>query len=499
MKKGFNLFAYWGKDFGMGKIAEYFYETLKDKFDLKRINVDLPTQSGREYEIKSDKPVYDINIYFINAGGIKRAKSNLPPHYFYNKFEIGVWFWELEEFNPKYFEAFSYLDEIWVFTDFVKKSLEKVSPISVKKLCLPYKIPKVKEKKEGDYFKFLVIFDFFSDFERKNPLGAIKVFRKAFGENKNVRLIIKTLNSKSFPEYIDILKNEAEKSKNIRIIDEFWNREKFYKEMSSSNVYVSLHRGEGLGLNILDSVFLNTIPVITKYGGIVEFLPEDYMFFIPYKIIKAKPVVSAYNFEKARWADPEIDEAVRIIKFIYDNYETALEEKERIRKYIKDKIKSCSLYRNIERILKELRGVSLTKKTIPKKNIYTIFKEVLDGRKTRKILVFYSAPEERVLRVIDSIKKAKGDIKIDLFGRKNRKLIEISDNFIEYSKGGFYYLREINHDLIQRIKVEKYNIIIIPYNNSGEGYENIIEIAMEFNAGVIMGITSNNDINYIKK
>ncbi len=494
MKKGLNLFAYWGKDFGMGKIAEYFYKTLKDKFDLKRIDVDLPTQSGREYEIKSDRPVYDINIYFINAGGIKRAKSNLPPHYFYNKFEIGVWFWELEEFNPKYSEAFSYLDEIWVFTDFVEKCLEKVSPVSVKKLCLPYKIPKIEEKKEEGYFKFLVVFDFFSDFERKNPLGAIKVFREAFGENNDVRLIIKTLNSKSFPKYINILKNEAEKSKNIKIIDEFWNREKFYKEMSSSNVYISLHRGEGLGLNILDSVFLNTIPVITKYGGIVEFLPENYRFFIPYKIVKAKPVVSAYSFEEARWADPEIDEAVKIIKFIYYNYETALEENERIRKYIKDKIKSCSLYRNIEEILEELKGGHLTKKTIPKKNIYTIFKEFLDGRKTQKILVFSSAPEERVLRVIDSIKRAKGDIRIDLFGRKNRKLIEFSDNFFEYSKEGFYDLMKINNDLIQRIKVEKYDIVIIPYNNSGEGYENIIEIAREFDARVIVGITNNNDI-----
>ena len=51
-----------------------------------------------------------------------------------------------------------------------------------------------------DEFVFLFLFDYQSVFERKNPLGMIRAFQKAFGKNDKVSLLIKSINSKSAPE-----------------------------------------------------------------------------------------------------------------------------------------------------------------------------------------------------------------------------------------------------------------------------------------------------------
>ena len=49
---------------------------------------------------------------------------------------------------------------------------------------------------DGDTFTFLFMFDYFSTLQRKNPLGLIDAFKRAFEPGEGPRLLLKTINEK---------------------------------------------------------------------------------------------------------------------------------------------------------------------------------------------------------------------------------------------------------------------------------------------------------------
>jgi len=112
-----------------------------------------------------------------------------------------VWFWEVEDFPPEMTEAFAVLDELWVASDFVLEAIAPVSPGPVRKFPLPVVVPSVPDDVTRselglpeDRFVFLFVYDFFSTAERKNPLGLIDAFTRAFGPDDGPVLVLKSIN-----------------------------------------------------------------------------------------------------------------------------------------------------------------------------------------------------------------------------------------------------------------------------------------------------------------
>ena len=102
------------------------------------------------------------------------------------RYKIGIWLWELPDFPDEWCGAFSLVDEVWAPSVFNCESIRKKSPVPV--TLIPYGIEaEYDEKFDREYFHlpkdkflFLSMYDSNSTIQRKNPIGALKAFKKAF-------------------------------------------------------------------------------------------------------------------------------------------------------------------------------------------------------------------------------------------------------------------------------------------------------------------------------
>ena len=87
--------------------------------------------------------------------------------------------------------------------------------------------------------------------ERKNPLGLIRAFKRAFRAEEPARLVLKTTFGIPFRD--NSLRCANCEGARITIIDEIFTRG-FLALIECCDVYVSLHRSEGLGLTMAEAM-----------------------------------------------------------------------------------------------------------------------------------------------------------------------------------------------------------------------------------------------------
>ena len=152
-----------------------------------------------EFDAKfSDELPYDINLLHINAHEFTVSYMQLGKQVWDYRYNIAFWLWELEEFPAEWVDCISIVDEIWTPAEFVSNSIRKVTDKPVH--TIPYHVTAPTDDKYDrayfglpeDKFLFLMMYDNGSMMERKNPLGTLEAFKRAFGkENDEVGLVIK--------------------------------------------------------------------------------------------------------------------------------------------------------------------------------------------------------------------------------------------------------------------------------------------------------------------
>lgn len=271
---------------------------------------------------------YKINLICINADQVENVINNqLINNDFKNKYNIGYWYWESNIFPKQYKKAFEYFDEIWVASKYVKKSIEKVSPVPV--FIIPpafseidtsfiesFDFNKYQIKIDSNDYVFLNLFDSASFWQRKNPFVLIKAFNKAFEKKADVKLIIKTTEikrSKIYPKLLSEIKN----NKNIIFLDKYLSRNEIIQLENRADCYISLHRSEGLGIPLIESMMLKKPVIATGFGGNMDFMNSNSAFLVKYDVEKLKSSIGPYP-KNTSWAVPSIDHAASIMKSVYE-------------------------------------------------------------------------------------------------------------------------------------------------------------------------------------
>jgi len=156
-------------------------------------------------------------------------------------------------------------------------------------------------------FLFLTLFDMLSVFNRKNPLGAVEAFIRAFGNVSSVQLIIKINNAQRRPDYLKALR-EAIAGYPITIMDTTFNRDETYGLINACDCLVSLHRSEGFGLTLAEAMFLGKPVIATAYSGNMDFTKFDNSFLVGYRLRPVGKNNEPYD-EDSLWADPSVEQA----------------------------------------------------------------------------------------------------------------------------------------------------------------------------------------------
>lgn len=260
------------------------------------------------------------DIRYLYERSLDAAVFHCPVNNF-SHYKIGFWFWELEKIPDQWRYALDHIDEIWVATEFVATAFRKITDKPVIKILTPIDFSLARHYTRADFdlpespFLFLFSFDFHSFPHRKNPEGAIRAFKIAFPHSeKAVGLVIKSINGEIFPDKLKALQAEIDGDERIVILDEFMSRDKTYGLMSITDAYLSLHRCEGLGLGMAESMHLGKPVIATAYSGNLEFMSAENSCLVDYRLTPIKPGEYLYDDAEFVWAEPSTEHAALFMR-----------------------------------------------------------------------------------------------------------------------------------------------------------------------------------------
>ena len=231
--------------------------------------------------------------------------------------------------------------ELWTPSEYCKKLFAE-SGVQVPIHVIPHGIdptiwkPLEIKKDKNEPFTFLWVGT--NHNTRKGYDLAVKAFTETFKPEDNVRLILKA--NKIYDSSLDFNKQiskfaDPTGNKNIYIIDEEMTEKDMVELFNKVDAFVSPHRSEGFGLNILQALACGTPVIATKATGNMDFCNVDNTYFIGVEP-RDKWAPFIYPYLVSKWPEPSLDGLKIQMKNMISNYDSrkehALKESEKIRR-----------------------------------------------------------------------------------------------------------------------------------------------------------------------
>lgn len=314
------------KALGVGESCRRMAKALEGKgFSIRACDftIDYPNEDVADLSIKL-KPVgpAKVNIIHLNLEEIPKLVA-FWPDVFSNAINIAVPYIELSGLAPEQKLGLSLVDRVFAATNHIKdvigsgvhvdvigSALEN-APIINKKLTRSSLIGNACQPED---FVVLVTGDALSGLDRKNLIGAVRAFLAAFPQEPNRKLVIKThsvlrtQNVRQLRIWNDICEI-ARNDNRIILMDKHLGREEYRALQAACDVYLSLHRAEGLGYHVLECMQLGVPCIVTDYSGTKDFAHDGTALLVGHRLVPAQ--VWEYPFTRGAllWADPSIIEA----------------------------------------------------------------------------------------------------------------------------------------------------------------------------------------------
>lgn len=331
------------------------------KISLTNFDFDVYDESKIIQEENNLDKITTNKLQFNKRISFNTVESRFPTAYY----DIKTLFWEFEsgmlEHRPNIFKN---INEVIAFTDFIYNYLLKIAPKDVKITKMKYPFianwqivmnkSQVREKYNisAEDFVCFFNFDYRSSYDRKNPEMTIRAFAESIGQNDDVKMIIKTSGFNDLPYQVEKINSFVKilgLDNKIIFINEYLSRNEIISIMDACDCYISLHRGEGLGLGMLESMALSKPVIATNYSGNTEFTREDNSLLVDYKLIDAADSSGPY-FAVKKWADPNIETAKEHLFKLYSDREFARKIGEKAKQFIDEYYDLDSFKLDIERI-----------------------------------------------------------------------------------------------------------------------------------------------------
>jgi len=251
---------------------------------------------------------------------------------------IASWFWELPVVLEPFVSQFSRVDEIWVGSPFVERTFRQYfdGPITV----VPMPIDAIPNESlcradfglADDEVLFYFDFDANSHPARKNPFGLIDAFRTAFSptdrdrSGRRPRLVLKGLHMER-----ELHRRSAERLRTAMdevggvIVDSELDRRDLDALVNCCDVYVSLHRAEGLGIGMLEAMYLGKPVISPSYPDKWLFPASEIGFAVPARMRAIDssdtaefPEAAGVYAEGLPWAEPDIAVAARHMRRLFE-------------------------------------------------------------------------------------------------------------------------------------------------------------------------------------
>lgn len=234
---------------------------------------------------------------------------------------IGFWAWELPAVPPGWAAGAKFVHEVWAPSRFTAEALAPLAPGRV--TVVPYPLAAVELPATGsradfgleeDVFVVTVIFNLASSLVRKNPLGAIAAFKAAFGARRDHVLVLKLSHVEAYADDLALIRAAVGAAPNIRLMTETIPEASLRGLIRASDVVLSLHRAEGLGIIPATAMLLGRAVVATGWSGNMDFMAPEAAGLVPYRLVAAHDPRGTYELAGAQWAEPDVEAAAVMLR-----------------------------------------------------------------------------------------------------------------------------------------------------------------------------------------
>ncbi len=302
----------------------------------------------------------EVLLVCVNAPQLPGLVEQVGRETFDGRYVIGQWGWEVDAIPSYWDPSFELVDEIWVYSSYVADIIAAVSPKPVVVVPLPMQAPTEVasahglELPPGD-FTFLFAFDFLSTLQRKNPLGLIEAFKRAFTPGEGPRLVLKTTNARFRGELHDRLRHAIDGRQDIAIVDATLSAPQMAALFADADSYVSLHRAEGFGLTLAESMILGKPVIATRFSGNLDFMSAANSHLVDYELTEVGPEGEHYP-ARGIWAEPSLEHAAHLMRAVWLDRDGAAQLGARARRDVETQLHPEAVGAIARRRLRHLPG-----------------------------------------------------------------------------------------------------------------------------------------------
>ncbi len=308
---------------GLSRAAVYEFSRLKAEYPkieaLSLSELRPLVEAGKVL----DGPPIGTLILLCQPENLATLMRAFPPERVAESRRIGLWVWETPIFPADWRFALDVVHEIWTPSEFSRSVIAPaVAPIPVKlrphNVTRPAEIVPFDRAAYGvpeDGFFGLSILDLTACPARKNPWAHVAAWQAAFGDDPQRHLIMKLRVSNRTRCVIDELTEMIAGARNIRLLERELSSAEIAGLQSAADVFLSLHRAEGYGLNIRECLEAGVPVLATDFSANAEYGPAFANYHpLPYRPTRYRDWTGHYPDARFQWAEVEIVAAADELK-----------------------------------------------------------------------------------------------------------------------------------------------------------------------------------------
>lgn len=247
---------------------------------------------------------------------------------------VGFFWWELSHIPEAWAAALQVFDAHLSGSKFLHEILDRyVRPAPVVHALHPLQLSHIPEPARSrfgipsDATAFLTTLDAAAEPTRKNPIAAIDAFLQGAVGRPDALLIVRVNTSITATRsaVLEEVHQRAQSDARIRLIEGSLPYAVVMQLMVSCDVLMSMHRSEGLGLPLLESMALGRPVIGTAWSGNLDFMNADNSFLVDYELTRVNALRWSYRLPSVRrhgrWAEPSVWSAAAAVRAVLDRPE----------------------------------------------------------------------------------------------------------------------------------------------------------------------------------
>jgi glycosyltransferase involved in cell wall biosynthesis/SAM-dependent methyltransferase len=336
-----HVVGYFRAELGMGEYGRQLLEAVRSAGADASTTTFTETVSRQQHAFDdqvAQRPA-QVNLLVVNADQTPVFAQAVRPDFFSGRYTVGAWAWEVEHFPADLGRAFDVVDEVWAISSFTRDAIARMTDRPVFAVPPPVSTPVVDPAITREAlglppgFVFLFAFDYLSVPKRKNAIGLVDAFTSAFRPGEGPTLVIKSINGDRHRAAQQELRRAVSAREDIVLMEDYLSTSERTSLMAHADCYVSLHRAEGFGLTMAESMALGKPVIATAYSGNMDFMTESTAYLVPWESTAIGEDAPPYP-ATARWAEPRLDVAAELMRRVYGDPEAAKQVGERAAAHI---------------------------------------------------------------------------------------------------------------------------------------------------------------------